>query len=213
MTNKYNELRKLNVGEHIEKKNGLSYLSWAWAWDIFKQNYPNATYEIIKNPNSGLPYFESFAGAMVYTKVTVDDITHEMWLPVMDGANKAMKNEPYVYKTRQGEKVCDAFTMFDVNKTLMRCLVKNLAMFGLGIYIYSGEDLPSDSVDVVDTEPYRIKINKSETIEELKANWGVAYRAFANSPEKQSELEKVKDEKRKELLALKPTETVEAEQE
>jgi len=139
----YAELRKINVNEHIEKKNGLSYLSWAWAWDEFKQAYPDAIYKVVKSEN-GLPYFESQAGVMVYTEVTAGGITHEMWLPVMDGANMAMKREKYTYKTKYGEKTCDAFDMFDVNKTIMRCLVKNLAMFGLGIYIYAGEDLPEE---------------------------------------------------------------------
>jgi hypothetical protein len=82
---------------------------------------------------------------MVFTNVTIDGITHSMWLPVMDGANKAMKNHPYKYATKyNGEKTVDAATMFDINKTMMRCLVKNLAMFGLGLYIYAGEDLPED---------------------------------------------------------------------
>ena len=66
-----------------------------------------------------------------------------MWLPVMDGANKAMKRTPYKYQTKyNGEKTVEAATMMDINKTIMRCLVKNLAMFGLGLYIYAGEDLP-----------------------------------------------------------------------
>jgi hypothetical protein len=65
-----------------------------------------------------------------------------MWLPVMDGKNKAMKREAYKYMTKFGEKSVEAFTMFDVNKAIMRCLTKNLAMFGLGLYIYAGEDLP-----------------------------------------------------------------------
>jgi hypothetical protein len=65
-----------------------------------------------------------------------------MWLPVMDGANQAMKHESYEYSTRYGVKTVDAATMFDINKTLMRCLTKNLAMFGLGLYIFAGEDLP-----------------------------------------------------------------------
>ena len=137
----FEALRKINVNEHTETKSGLTYLSWAWAWDIFKTQCPNATYELVKNEN-GLPYFESSAGVMVYTKVTVDLLTYEMWLPVMDGANKAMRSEPYVYTTKYGEKNVDAFTMFDINKTIMRCLVKNLAMFGFALYIYSGEDLP-----------------------------------------------------------------------
>lgn len=139
----YQTLRAINVNGHTEKKNGLTYLSWAWAWDIFKQQYPEATYKIIK-AEDGTPYFETKAGVMVYTEVTADNITHEMWLPVMDGANNAMKSDAYEYDTKYGKKKVDAFDMFDVNKTIMRCLVKNLAMFGLGIYIFAGEDLPEE---------------------------------------------------------------------
>lgn len=84
---------------------------------------------------------------MVYTTVTIDGITHEMWLPVMDGANNAMRFEPYSIKTKFGDKPVAAATMFDVNKTIMRCLTKNLAMFGLGLYIYAGEDLPEETED------------------------------------------------------------------
>lgn len=142
----YKTLRAINVNDHVDKKNGLSYLSWAWAWDEFKQAYPDATYKVVKTAD-GLPYFETHAGVMVYTEVTAGGLTHEMWLPVMDGANKAMKREPYTYKTKYADKACDAFDMFDVNKTIMRCLVKNLAMFGLGIYIYAGDDLPEDEME------------------------------------------------------------------
>jgi hypothetical protein len=97
-----------------------------------------------------LPFFESPAGVMVFTKVTANGLTYEMFLPVMDGANKAMKREGYSYKTKFGPKEVEPFSMFDVNKALMRCLVKNLAMFGLGLYIYSGEDLPSEPIEVAD---------------------------------------------------------------
>ena len=159
----YNELRKVSVNEHTEKKGQLTYLSWAWAWDVFKQKCPEATYEIGKNAD-GLPYFESHAGAMVYTKVTANGETHEMWLPVMDGANKAMKREPYTYSTSKGEKTVEAFNMFDVNKTLMRCLVKNLAMFGLGIYIYAGEDLPE-----ADVNDFLAAIEAAGDLDELKS--------------------------------------------
>ena len=111
--------------------------------------YPDATYEIIKN-EQGLPYFVDESGAMCYTKVCAGGVTHEMWLPVMNGANKAMKLVPYKYIVKgwngnsDQEKTVEALTMFDVNKTIMRCLVKNLAMFGLGLYIYAGEDLPEE---------------------------------------------------------------------
>jgi hypothetical protein len=173
----YNELRKINVNSHTEKKDNLTYLSWAWAWDEFKQQCPEATYEIIKTPE-GLPYFESHAGAMVYTKVTANNETHEMWLPVMDGKNKAMKAQPYTYSTRNGEKTVEAFTMFDVNKTLMRCLVKNLAMFGLGIYIYAGEDLPTGEMDGVLAD-FLAAIEAASDLEELK---GIYMKAVAACP-------------------------------
>lgn len=146
--NVFDELFKLNVNEHVEKKQtgskALSYLSWSWAWAEVKKRYPNASYEIVKFAN-GLPYiFDPNTGYMVYTKVTINDITHEMWLPVMDSHNAAMLSEPYTVKTKYSSYTVDKCTMFDVNKTIMRCLVKNLAMFGLGLYIYSGEDLPED---------------------------------------------------------------------
>jgi hypothetical protein len=167
---KYEELRKIDVSKHVEKKNDLSYLSWAWAWDTFKQNCPDAIYKIIKT-DSGIPYFETAAGVMVYTQITANNETHEMWLPVMDGANKAMKSEPYTYtvrdwKTKQMvEKKVDAFTMFDVNKTLMRCLVKNIAMFGLGLYIYNGEDLPETEAKKISDARVQELIDQINNIE------------------------------------------------
>lgn len=146
----FNELLHLNVNEKVEVKNAgktsLKYLSWSWGWAEFKKRVPDATYEIKKFDNGNgrlVPYlYDEKLGIMCFTSVTAGGVTHEMWLPVMDGANKAMKFEPYKYKTKFGEKTVEAASMFDVNKTLMRCLVKNLAMFGLGLYLYSGEDLP-----------------------------------------------------------------------
>lgn len=142
--NNFEKLYSINVNGKTEKKNGLTYLSWAWAWGEFKKVCPEATYEVVKF--EGKPYYyDPATGYMVYTTVTADGITHEMWLPVMDSANKAMKAESYTYKDRYGkEKQVDAASMFDINKTIMRCLVKNLAMFGLGLYIYAGEDLPEE---------------------------------------------------------------------
>lgn len=152
-------LSGINVNEHTEKKEGLTYLTWSWAWDEIKRLYPEASYTIWKNEN-GLPYvYDPLTGFMVYTSVTIEGVTHEMWLPVMDSKNKAMKAEPYTYKTRYGEKTVEPATMFDINKTIMRCLVKNLAMFGLGLYIYAGEDIPTD--DAVQTQP---KGTKKDTL-------------------------------------------------
>ena len=150
METKFNELLKLNVNDKTEKrksgKQELTYLSWAWAWAEFKKVYPDASYEIKKfkqTENIELPYmYDPATGYMVMTSVTAGGLTYEMWLPVMNTNNKAMKPEPYEYTTQYGTFKVDTADMFDVNKTIMRCLTKNLAMFGLGLYIYAGEDLP-----------------------------------------------------------------------
>lgn len=146
MANDFEKLYDMEVGEYTEtKKNGnteLTYLSWAYAWAIFKKNKPDAKYEI-KHWDGRPYYYDENLGYMVETSVTAEDETHSMWLPVMDGANKAMKSHQYTYETKyNGQKTVEAATMFDINTAIMRCLVKNLAMFGLGLRIYAGEDLP-----------------------------------------------------------------------
>ena len=141
---KFIELFSLDVNKYVEKKQGLSYLTWSFAWAEFKKVYPDATYEVMKDENGRCYFGDEEIGYMVYTRVTAGNLTYEMWLPVMDGANKSMKLKSYTYQTRSGEKTVEAISMFDINKTVMRCLVKNLAMFGLGLYIYAGEDLPED---------------------------------------------------------------------
>ena len=189
----YNELRLLNVNDHVEKKNGLAYLSWTWAWDAFAQVYPTATYRIIKT-SEGLPYFETSAGVMVFTEVTANGLTHEMWLPVMDGANAAMKRDAYTYVTKfQKEKTCAAFDMFDINKTIMRCLVKNLAMFGLAIYIYAGEDLPSVEPETVEVEPMVADIMYAPSLDALKDVYVASVKRCGNDKGAQRILEVAKD--------------------
>ena len=142
----WDTLSKIDVSEHIEKKDGLSYLSWAWAWGELKKHYPEASYVIHKD--GWAPYFKDDCGYMCYVTVNIGDLSNEMWLPVMDFKNKAMKENSYSYKVwdykkkQFVEKHVEAASMFDVNKTIMRCLVKCIAMFGLGHYIYAGEDLP-----------------------------------------------------------------------
>lgn len=206
MSNSFTKLRTLNVNDRVEKKDGLTYLSWAWAWDEFKQACPDATYEVVKT-DKGLPYFESDAGAMVYTKVTADGQTHEMWLPVMDGKNKAMKSAPYTYtvkdwKTKQlMEKTVDAYTMFDINKTIMRCLVKNLAMFGLALYIYAGEDLPEEAPpEPVDLDALLVPIQTAADMDALKRDYIAAVKAVGNNPDALKVLESAKDSRKAELM-------------
>lgn len=194
-------LNGLDCTEHIEKKkNGqteLSYLSWAWAWAAVKKLYPDATYTIWKDENHR-PYFEDpDFGLMCFTTVTIGGLTHEMWLPVMNGANKAMRRVPYTYDvynkfTKANEqKTVEAATMFDINKTIMRCLVKNLAMFGLGLYIYAGEDLPEDvaienqqKAEAAKTSALDEAIKKAEAVtsrEELTKVWNAYKDLQANA--------------------------------
>lgn len=150
----FESLNAINVNDKVEKKSNLTYLSWAWAWAEVKKVYPTATYNVIGDPNNNKPYFfDENLGYMVMTSVTIEGQTLEMWLPVMDGANQAMKKESYEYTTRYGVKTVDAASMFDINKTLMRCLTKNLAMFGLGLYIYAGEDLPENNEPAPTAKP------------------------------------------------------------
>ena len=148
--NTFKTLSQINVNGMVEKKqtggSTLTYLSWASAWQVAKENFPDIEYEIEKNPETGLPYwYDPLTGYMVFTKVILGSQTYEMWLPVMDGTNHAMKAEPYEVQTKYKKFTVQAATMTDINKTIMRCLVKNLSIFGLGLYIYRGEDLPIDT--------------------------------------------------------------------
>lgn len=185
----FNKLFSINCNEKIEKKsNGsveLSYLSWCYAWSETKKMYPDAVYEILKFGENKLPYvFDEKTGYMVFTRVEIEGIDHEMWLPVMDSANKAMKDKPYTYKVKKYnyqtkeyqyvEKTVEPATMFDINKTIMRCLTKNLAMFGLGLYIYAGEDLPENiddektTIQTKEEKPKTTKTTKSAKTEPAK---------------------------------------------
>ena len=158
----FEKLYNIDVSGYIEKKNGLNYLSWANAIAEFKKVHPNMTYEVKKFEN-GLPYvYDENTGYMVFTSVTVDGLTNEMWLPVMDSANNAMKSKPYTIKTRYKEFPVQAATMFDINKTIMRCLTKNLAMFGLGLRVYNGEDLPETNEEQHFEPPKKTKAKKEE---------------------------------------------------
>jgi hypothetical protein len=161
----FNKVVNIDVSAKVEKKAGLSYLSWAWAWAEFVKVYPTATYKVIKNQN-GMPYFADESGAFVYTEVTVESLTHEMWLPVMNHSNKALK--------------VGAFNAFDVNKTIMRCLVKNLAMFGLGLYIYAGDDLPEEAQEAAQKE------KAAEAVEKLKASQPEPPKNYAEARDKVS---------------------------
>jgi hypothetical protein len=165
----FETLNAIDVNEHTEKKNGLTYLSWPWAWATVKGLYPDTAYEV--RHWDGKPfYYDEVLGYMVETTVTIEGESKTMWLPVMDSKNKAQKSHPYTYtvtfRGKTEEKSVEAATMFDINTAIMRCLVKNLAMFGLGLYIYAGEDLPAV---VVEQAKEAAAAELPQAIEEMKA--------------------------------------------
>ena len=129
MNNYFNDLYAVNVNGHIEKKNNLKYLSWAWAWGEIKKRHPDATYTVYENAD-GWNYHTDGRTCWVKTGVTVNGIEHIEYLPVMDYKNKSISIENV--------------TSFDVNKAIQRSLTKACARHGLGLYIYAGEDLPEE---------------------------------------------------------------------
>lgn len=181
----FDELFAVNVNDNVETKKGgdgktLSYLSWAWAWAEIMKRYPDASYTIYKDEHNR-PFIEDEElGFMCYTTVTIGGITREMWLPVMDSSNRAMKRISYEYQTKFGVKTVQAATMYDINKTVMRCLVKNLAMFGLGLYIYAGEDIPEAEAEAIANELNEAiaAAENAESTEKLTELWRVTYKKF-----------------------------------
>ena len=127
--NYFIELNSVNVNEHTEKKNNLTYLSWAWAWGEVKKRFPDATYKVYEDDN-GCIYWTDGRTAWVKTGVTVNGIEHIEYLPIMDFKNRSIP--------------LSDITSFDVNKSIQRSLTKAVARHGLGLYIYAGEDLPED---------------------------------------------------------------------
>lgn len=128
----FNILNAINVNDKVEKKNGLSYLSWAFAWGEVKKHYPDANYTIYERMTDygEVNYFTDGMTCWVKTGVTINGLEHIEELPVMDFKNKSI--------------ALDKVTSFDVNKAIQRSLTKALARHGLGLYIYAGEDLPEE---------------------------------------------------------------------
>lgn len=127
MATVFENLNSVNVGDHIEKRENLSFLPWAWAWAEVKKRYPSATYTIYENKD-GWNYHTDGRTCWVKTGVTIEGLEHIEDLPVMDYRNKSIP--------------LDKVTSFDVNKAIQRSLTKACARHGLGLYVYAGEDLP-----------------------------------------------------------------------
>ena len=137
------ELLKLNVNEHVEKKQNLSYLSWAWAWAEALKADHNATFEV--QTFDGKPYMEVNGTAMVWVTVTIFNKPMTCFLPVMNSSNQPISIEGRKYKDKYGNEKIEKLDSFNVNTAIMRCMTKGLALHGLGLYIYAGEDLPEDA--------------------------------------------------------------------
>jgi hypothetical protein len=154
----YLELRKINVNEHTEKKGKFTYLSWAWAVDQLLQADQMATWEY----QSPMQFGDTL---MVFCSVTAFGKTMTAQLPVLNAQNKAIANP-------------DAFA---VNTAMQRCLAKAIALHGIGLYIYAGEDIPTEEpVDLTNETTFWVEqINLCKTIAELKDAYGKAYAILA----------------------------------
>lgn len=173
----FNDLRKINVNEHVERKGQLNYLSWTWAVDTLLQNDPMATWEFTEPTYYG-------DTMMVHCQVTALGKTMRMHLPVMDNRNNAVKSP-------DARKVSDA---------MMRCLAKCIATFGIGLYIFSGEDLPSDSTseppEPVDVAPFVESLNAAATVEDLRVAYVAAVKACKGDNNALQTLEFTKDNRK-----------------
>ena len=189
----FETLSAINVNDKTEKKNGLTYLSWAWAWAEVKKLYPNIQRTVYENAN-GLNYFHDERTAWVKVGITIEGLEHIDYLPIMDNRNKSIQ--------------LDNITSFDVNKAIQRSTAKALALHGLGLYIYAGEDLPEGyeapaPAPVEITTPKKSTLDKARfsgaldsiikgfyTVEKLQEN-------FELSEEQKAELDKFINEKTK----------------
>lgn len=152
--NYFKELAEINVSEKIEKKNGLSYLSWAWAWGELKKKHPLADYEV-KTRDDGRIYWDDGRTAWVVVSVSVPvdggRLSHKEILPIMDTRNRSIPVE--------------SITSMDANKAIQRALTKAIARHGLGLYIYAGEDLPEAPTDA----EARAKFDGASSIDEVRS--------------------------------------------
>ena len=126
----FQTLSEIDITSKIKKKNKMDYLPWSSAWDFIKNTYPNAAYRIVKTEN-GCIYHNDGKTCWVETEVTIEDEIQTEVLPVLDYRNQAIG--------------LDKVTSSDVNKSIKRCLVKNLALFGLGLSLWNGEELSDNA--------------------------------------------------------------------
>jgi hypothetical protein len=151
----YEVLSQINLNDKVKIKPNASkakYITWADAWAEVKKHYPSASWEVVNywagnDQGVNTPYLSTPLGIMVSTKVTIEGEVQTMQLPVLDGGNNALKEHTYTIETKYGSKSIKSATMFDVNTSIMRCLVKNLSLFGLGLYIYTDDTMPESNIE------------------------------------------------------------------
>lgn len=167
MASVFETLNAINVNGHTEKKNGLTYLSWAWAWGELLKRYPDATYKIYEN-SEGWFYHTDGKTCWVKTGVTVEGKEYIEMLPVMDFKNRSI---PY-----------DAVTSTDVNKAIQRSLTKAVARHGLGLYIYAGEDLPEGETEPApdDLPQFMQQISRVDRVKAICKKLGITTEQFGN---------------------------------
>ena len=179
----FNELRQINVNEHTERKGNLTYLSWTYALDILLQNDSTATWKFLEP----IVYNDTM---MVRTEVTALGKTLEMQLPVMDNRNNAIKSP-------DARKISDS---------QMRCLAKNIACFGIGLYVYAGSDLPSDAIDEEKPDLTDLctqwidNINDCLDMDTLKSAYGQAYKELSKDKVAIERISKAKDARKAQLI-------------
>jgi hypothetical protein len=151
------DLLKVNVNDHKEEKNGLSYLSWAWAWAEVLKADPKADFAV--QTFNGEPFMTVGDTAMVWVSVTIFGKPVTCWLPVMNSRNAPISIAGKTFKDKYGKDQTEKVDAFNVNTSLMRCLTKAVAMHGLGLYIYAGHDLPEreDEKEVLKEVPKEIQ--------------------------------------------------------
>lgn len=174
----YNEIRKINVNEHTDKKGKFTYLSWAWAVDQLLQLDPKATWDY----QAPMQFGDTL---MVFCSVTAFGKTMTAQLPVLNHQNKAISNP----------------NAMDVNTAMQRCLAKAIALHGLGLYIYAGEDVPDEEpVDLTtQADTWCLAINTAENMDELKVIYGNAYHQLSKDKSAVAKIASAKDAKKAEL--------------
>ena len=196
METKENYFLKLNAIKcETDKKQNLTYVSWSDAWAEVKKIYPDSNYVIYENAE-WFPFWESKFGIDCKVWVTIEGIEHIVRLPVMDWANKAMKDKSYIYKVKKKdwktwtiaeiEKTCNAATQFDINKTIQRAFAKAIAMHWIWLYVFRWEDLPEDLTDESDwNKNPDVKPVKKQVIKDKPVKW---YNDFAKHEDKYHEM-------------------------